>query len=77
MMAQIAGDLVPVKGGFSIAALPAWSFWARPEAIGSSQAEIDAMHRNKVHSDRIAQLEAARDAARQALADMEAQGRPS
>ena len=76
-MAQIAGDLVPVSGGVSIKALPAWSFWARPEAVGSSQAEIIAMHRNQVHSDRIAQIEAARDAARQALAEMEAQGRPS
>ena len=76
-MAQIAGDLVPVTGNISIKALPPWSFWARPEAIGSSHAEIQAMHHNKVHSDRIAQLEAARDAARQALADMEAQGRPS
>ena len=76
-MAQIAGDLVPVSGGVSIKALPAWSFWARPEAIGSSQTEIDAMVRNKVHSSRIAQLEAARDAARRALADMETPGRPS
>ena len=76
-MAQIAGDLRPVSGGVSIKALPPWSFWARPEAVGSSQAEIIAMHRNQVHSDRIAQIEAARDAARQALAEMEAQGRPS
>ena len=76
-MAQIAGDLVPVSGGVSIKALPAWSFWARPDTLGSSQAEIIAMHRNQVHSDRIAQIEAARDAARQALAEMEAQGRPS
>ena len=76
-MAQIAGDLHPVSGGVAIAALPAWSFWARPEAIGSSQAEIDAMHHNKLHSNRIAEIEAARNAARQALAEMEAQGRPS
>ena len=76
-MAQIAGDLHPVSGGVSIAALPAWSFWTRPEAVGSSQAEITAMYRNKLHSDRIAEIEAARDAARQALAEMEAQGRPS
>ncbi len=76
-MAQIAGDIVPVSGGVSIKALPAWSFWARPEAVGSSQAEMTAMHHNKLHSDRIAQLEAARDAARQALADMEVQGRAS
>lgn len=76
-MAQIAGDLVPVQGGVSIAALPPWSFWARPEAIGSSQGEIEAMHRNKVHSSRIAEIEAARDAARDALAGMAAEGRPS
>ncbi len=76
-MAQIAGDIVPVSGGVSIKALPAWSFWARPEAVGSSQAEITAMYRNQVHSNRIAEIEAARDAARQALAEMEAQGRPS
>lgn len=76
-MAQIAGDLIPVSGGVSIKALPAWSFWARPEAVGSSQAEITAMYRNQVHSNRIAEIEAARDAARQALADMETPGRPS
>ena len=76
-MAQIAGDLVPVSGGISIAALPPWSFWTRPEALGSTQAEITAMYHNKVHSERIAEIEAARDAARQALAEMEAEGRPS
>jgi hypothetical protein len=76
-MAEISGDLVPVKGGVSIRALPAWSFWARPDVIGSSQDEIDAMHRNKVCSGRIAEIEAARDAARNTLLNMITQGLPS
>jgi hypothetical protein len=76
-MAEISGDLVPVKGGVSIRALPAWSFWARPDAIGSSQDEIDAMCRNKVCSARIAEIEAARNAARNALLNMDAKGPPS
>jgi hypothetical protein len=75
-MTQIAGDLVPVVD-VSIKALPPWSFWARPETIGSSKAEVRDLHCNKVHSSRIAEMEAARNAARQALAEMAAEGRPS
>jgi hypothetical protein len=74
-----AMTLVPNTSGAAalIKDLPPLAFWTREELIGTTAEEMDAVRRNAVTAARIAEINAAHNAALNRLAQMPAEGRPS
>lgn len=63
------------RAPFSLVEQPPNFFWARPETLGSSQAEAAAIERDQAPPDRVAEVRAAMSMATRWLAAVDPAGR--